>query len=117
MQSAAKVANRQYLFRAQRIVEENDNGFAFPRYNNGDQTNSNSASAGLNKWIKKIGSDTAVIHSLRHSTRDRLRDAGAQSELVDQIGGWSNSGNVGQSYGSGYSLKVMHEWMNKIAIV
>ena len=104
------------LWAARRIVEENDKGFAFPRYNKDDQTNSNSASAALNKWIKQIGSDTAMMHAFRHSMRDRLREVGAQSELVDQIGGWSNSGNVGQSYGSGYSLKVMHEWMNKVVI-
>ena len=104
------------LWAAQHIVEENVSGFAFPRYNQGDQTNSNSASAALNKWIKQIGSDSTTMHSFRHSMRDRLREVGAQSELVDQIGGWSSSGNVGQSYGSGYSLKAMHEWMKKVVI-
>ncbi|OEU71280.1 MAG: integrase [Desulfuromonadales bacterium C00003068] len=104
------------LWAAKRIVEENDNGFAFPRYNQDDQTNSNSASAALNKWIKQIGSDTATMHGFRHSMRDRLREVSCQSELIDQIGGWSNSGNVGQSYGSGYSLKVMHDWMKKVVI-
>ena len=49
-----------------------------------------------------------MIHSFRHSFRDRLRNAGVQSEMVDQLGGWSNQ-TVGQEYGEGYSLKYISE--------
>ena len=44
------------LWAAQRIIEENDSGFAFPRYNKNDETNANSASAALNKWLKETAS-------------------------------------------------------------
>ena len=54
-----------------------------------------------------------VIHSFRHSLRDRLRAVQCPSDIVDAIGGWSTSG-VGQSYGSGYNLEVKCQWMNKI---
>jgi len=104
------------LWAAQHIVEENDNGFAFPRYNKNDETNANSASAALNKWLKETASESCTMHSFRHSMRDRLRNVECPTELVDQIGGWSKSGNIGQSYGSGYSLEMMHKWMKKIAI-
>ena len=34
------------------------------------------------------------------------------SDITDQIGGWATN-SVGQSYGSGYSLNVLQEWMEK----
>ena len=49
----------------------------------------NSCSAALNKWLKQYVPD-AVIHSFRHSFRDKLSNAGVQSEMIDQLGGWSN---------------------------
>jgi len=30
-----------------------------------------------------------VVHSLRHSLRDRMREVEAPSDMIDQIGGWS----------------------------
>ena len=104
------------LWAAQRIINANDSGFAFPRYNQEDQTNSNSASAALNKWLKQVSSESNTMHAFRHSVRDRLCSVGAQSELADQIGGWSAAGNIGQSYGQGYSIEMMHEWMKKIVL-
>ncbi len=69
--------------------------------------NGNSCSATLNKWLKQLVSD-AVIHSFRHSFRDRLRNAGVQSDMIDQLGGWSRQ-SVGQRYGEGYELSKVHE--------
>ena len=48
-----------------------------------------SRSAALNKWLKQYVPD-AVIRSLRHSFRDKLSNPGVQSEMIDQLGGWSN---------------------------
>ena len=44
-----------------------------------------------------------VVHSFRHSMRDRLRAADVNPEIIDDICGWSSQ-SVGQSYGDGYSL-------------
>ena len=44
-----------------------------------------------------------VIHSFRHSLRDRLRAVQCPSDMIDQIGGWSTAG-VGQRYGEGYMM-------------
>lgn len=104
------------LWAAQRLISNIDDGYAFPRYNKGNQTNSNSASAALNKWLKNFSSEYYSMHSFRHSMRDRLRDVGCPSELADQIGGWSKAGNVGQSYGKGYNSEALHQWMTKIVI-
>jgi hypothetical protein len=45
--------------------------------------------------------------------RDRLRAVQCPSDIIDQIGGWQTAG-VGQSYGNGYTLEVLHEWMSKL---
>ena len=74
---------------AQRIMTSHDSTFAFPNFCNGQVLKSNSVSARLNKWLKlKIG-DEYVIHSLRHSLRDRLRAVDCPCEAADALGGWS----------------------------
>ena len=90
-------------------------GYCFSRYNTQDKTSSNSASAAINKWLKSVVGSSSVIHSLRHSIRDRLREVEAPSEMIDQIGGWSLK-SVGQNYGDGYKLKHIAEWMEKISL-
>ena len=80
------------------------------RYCDGKTCNANSASAALNKWLKPRVNEDAVMHSLRHSMRDRLRAVECPSEIIDQIGGWSSS-KVGSSYGKGYELPVLAKWM------
>jgi len=45
-----------------------------------------------------------LIHSFRHSLKDRLRAVQCPSDMIDQIGGWATAG-IGKSYGDGYELK------------
>ena len=59
--------------------------------------------AAINKWLRPRVPEGCVIHSFRHSFRDRLRAVQCPSDMIDQIGGWSTAG-VGQAYGEGYSL-------------
>ena len=88
--------------------------FLFNSYTDEKVCNGNSCSAALNKWLKQHIPD-AVIHSFRHSFRDRLRNAAVQSEMIDQLGGWSNQ-SVGQRYGDGYSLEKKYQVIKKIVI-
>ncbi len=67
----------------------------------------------LNKWLKPYIPENCVIHSLRHSFRDRLRAVECPFDITDRLGGWLTAG-VGQSYGKGYSLGVLNRWMSKI---
>jgi integrase len=101
---------------AERILAQPDGSeFAFPNYNDGQRTNSNSASAALNKWLKgKIGPGY-TIHSFRHSMRDRLRGVECPSDVTDQIGGWLTQG-VGASYGEGYPVGAMHCFLLKLLV-
>ena len=86
--------------------------FLFPSYANENECKGNSCSAALNKWLKQYAPD-AVIHSFRHSFRDRLHNSGVQSEIIDQLGGWSRQ-SVGQGYGQGYNLPKLYNSMHSI---
>jgi integrase len=72
--------------------------FAFSKYCDGGQCNANSASAALNKWLKPRVPQGCVIHSFRHSLRDRLREVECPADVIDAIGGWVTEG-VGHRYG------------------
>ena len=86
--------------------------FLFNSYTDVNGCNGNSCSAVLNKWLKQY-LPNAVIHSFRHSFRDRLRNVGVQSEMIDQLGGWSNQ-SIGQGYGEGYTVETMRKIMTKL---
>ena len=102
------------LWAAQRILSsKSESHFAFPRYNRGEVTNGNSASAALNKWLKPFVGEGRTLHSFRHSMRDRLREVECPVDMIDQIGGWSREG-VGEGYGEGYSLKKLHSYMTRL---
>lgn len=52
------------------------------------------------------------IYSLRHTFKDRLRDAGAPEEVIDELMGHKK---LGPKYGRGHTLDTKHEWLQKIA--
>ena len=56
----------------------------FNTYTDAAGCKGNSCSAALNKWLKQH-MPKGMIHSFRHSFRDRLRNAGVQSEMTDQL--------------------------------
>ena len=98
------------LWACKRLLEaNNDSIFAFRRYCNERAANANSASGALNKWLNDYVPEGCVVHSFRHSMRDRLRAVQCPSDMIDQIGGWSTAG-VGQAYGEGYSLEVINSY-------
>jgi len=100
------------LWAANRL-QQHDSSYAFPRYCDGRICNANSASAALNKWLKPRVNEDAVVHSLRHSMRDRLRAVNCPSEMIDQIGGWSKW-SVGEGYGEGFEVGQLHAHLSDI---
>ena len=101
---------------AKRILENNtDNLHAFSRYNKSDLSNANSASSGLNKWMRNYVDVGCSIHSFRHSMRDRLRAVDCPMDMIDQIGGWSTK-SIGQKYGNGYNLKIIKKYLELIEL-
>lgn len=101
------------LWAAQQVVKHHT-VFAFPKYCDGTNTNSNSASAALNKWIKTVIGKEYVIHGLRHGLRDRLRAVECPSDIIDAIGGWTTEG-VGQTYGIGFPNEIKFRWLAMIS--
>ena len=66
----------------------------------------NAASKSLLRRIKMVRdnpNENLVVHSLRHTYKDLLRDAGIPKDMQDFILGHAAS-SVGDSYGQGYSL-------------
>jgi integrase len=102
------------LWAATQAFNNQSTGYLFRRYNKSNQSNANSASAALNKWIKSYTQTDIVMHSFRHSMRDRLRAIECPSDIIDSLGGWSK-GSVGENYGSGYPVEVLHKWLERIA--
>ena len=100
------------LWAAKRL-QTHDSSFAFSSYCSQNVCKANSASGALNKWMKPRVRVDGVVHSFRHSLRDRLRAVECPSDIIDQIGGWS-SGTVGSSYGKGYELPVLLKWMKML---
>lgn len=100
---------------ARQAVESTETDRLFPKYCTGSSTKSNSASSALNKWLRNRLPNGAVVHSYRHSMRDRLRNFECPSEIADAIGGWARKG-IGEKYGSGYGLQVLHKYMKDIVL-
>jgi len=98
------------LWGARRAVENQSGQFAFPRYTTEEACNAASASAALNKWMKSHVPEDCVVHSFRHSMRDRLRAVECPPDIIDAIGGWSGK-TIGQCYGDGYPLEVLQKWI------
>jgi len=106
----------QALWALQQACEATPGHLVFPKYCTTTACKANSASAALNKWLssKLQGADHVVLHSFRHSLRDRLRAVECPTDIIDSIGGWSKSG-AGEGYGEGHKIKVLHKWMTRIA--
>jgi len=103
------------LWAVQRAMNQSNTMFLFPRYCNEDECKSNSASAALNKWLSPRVENNCVIHSFRHSFRDRLRAVECPQDITDRLGGWS-VGGVGESYGLGYPIEILSRWMRKMVM-
>ena len=104
------------LWAAERAIAASESRFLFPEICDGTTTKGNATSARLNKWIKpRVAGSGKVVHSFRHSMRDRLRAVECPPDIIDQLGGWAAAG-VGQSYGSGYPLEVLAKWLGRTTL-
>ena len=86
--------------------------YLFLSYYSDNGCKANLASAALNKSLSTRVPDGCVVHSFRHSIWDQVRAVECPSDVIDRIGGWS-VGGVGEAYGTGYPVRVLHKWMNK----
>jgi integrase len=96
----------------QKQYEESKSDYIFPSYANTTSTNSDSASAALNKWSKKIV-PMKSMHCFRHSFRDQMREVMCPESISKEIGGWISSHDVSVEYGQGHSLALKRQWLSK----
>jgi len=101
------------LWAAKRAYDSSRNEYVFPRYCSEQGCKADYASNSLNKWLRKHVPSGYVVHSFRHSMRDRLRAVECPAEIIDQIGGWTTSG-VGQQYGEGFTLNIIQRFVKQI---
>lgn len=74
----------------------------------------NAASRILARHIDKVTTDPRVVaHSLRGNLKDLLRDAGVSVELNNFITGHTQANAVAGDYGSGHSMAVRLDALNK----
>jgi integrase len=87
-----------------------DEGPLFPRY--GRNGGRDAASQALMKFLRRIGitDRRKVIHSIRHSVKQALRDVGCPKDVRDAIQGHSIT-DVAETYGSGVGLEAKREWL------
>jgi len=82
----------------------------FPRYKAAD-----SVSNLVNKYFEVHDMKPTAEHtlySLRHTFKDRLRDAGAPEEVIDNLMGHASRG---PKYGRGHVLETKLKWLQQIA--
>jgi integrase len=96
----------------QKQYEGSQSDYIFPTYANSSSTNSDSASAALNKWSKKIV-PIKSMHCFRHSFRDQMREVMCPESISKEIGGWASSHDVSVEYGQGHSLVLKRQWLSK----
>nr|WP_169776499.1 tyrosine-type recombinase/integrase [Wenxinia marina] len=105
------------LWAARRITEETTGEHAFPRYSNAKECKATSASNACSAYFRRLELGPGkTMHSLRHAFRDRLREVGAEEEVADRLGGWSQNKTVGRGYGQGHSIGFLHNLMLRIVI-
>lgn len=88
--------------------------FAFPRYTDATGCRATAASGALVKWLKGQGIDR-VMHELRHTMKDRLRDVECPKWINDGICGHASS-DQGDGYGEAQFLAVKAKWLAKVAM-
>jgi integrase len=72
----------------------------------------------LGRWIRSLGiTDRRKVpnHSWRHRFKDLCRDAGIEKAMTEALMGHA-SRDVGDRYGSGYSLKTLAQVIEKIPV-
>lgn len=90
--------------------------FAFTQLPSGftHYRNADTASTTINKYLRENDLKPTASHSLyslRHTFKDRLRDAQAPEEIIDELMGHKKSG---PKYGRGHILERKYEWMKRI---
>lgn len=103
------------LWAAERILASAKPGqaYAFPQYVSRDGTiKSTSASNALNAWMRSRGLPHTT-HELRHTFKDRMRNALVRTDIQSAIGGWGKLTKE-DGYGRGFLLRVLCDGLRPV---
>ncbi|WP_169168302.1 tyrosine-type recombinase/integrase [Acidovorax sp. SRB_24] len=101
---------------AKRVKETatHDQVFAFPRYTTDTECKATNASGTIASWIRRLPLEHTA-HDLRHTMADRLKAIQCPKDIRYAIDGHAAQ-DVGDTYGTGYGLKVKAEWLEKVVL-
>ena len=104
------------LWAAQRVKDTatDDQVFAFPRYTTATECKATHASGTLAAWIRRLPLEHTE-HDLRHTMADRLKAVQCPKDIRYAIDGHAAQ-DVGDTYGSGFGLPIMQDWLLKVAL-
>lgn len=104
------------LWAAQRVksTANDDQVFAFPRYTTATECKATHASGALASWIRRLPLEHTA-HDLRHTMADRLKAIQCPKDIRYAIDGHAAQ-DVGDTYGTGYGLKVKAEWLERVVL-
>lgn len=109
--SARKIPVHTSIALPERNASNLERLFDYPLNVDGKTT---TASEKLMSYVRQVTNDPLkVIHSLRHTFKDSMRDAGVSKETLDFLSGHA-SGDVAGKYGSGPSIKTRYEAISKL---
>ncbi len=67
-------------------------------------------------WAAGVTEERKVFHSFRHLFKDACRDADVPIQVQNALLGHTSKA-VGESYGQGFSIRKIMEWIEKIRIL
>jgi len=104
------------LWAAQRVkgTAADDQVFAFPKYTTATECKATHASGAIAAWIRRLPLEHTA-HDLRHTMADRLKAIQYPKDIRYAIDGHAAQ-DVGDTYGTGYGLKVKAEWLGKVVL-
>ena len=103
------------LWTINRVSAEASTDLLFPRYCSLDGCKADYAGNALNEWLRQYVPRGCVVHSFRHSIRERLRAVNCPNDLIEQIGVWRIVG-IGNTCGRGYYLVLRYDWLKKVKL-
>jgi integrase len=116
LHSALVPSFRRYV----RQVERDGHDWVFHRWSRTPtQPRSSPIVTTFGTYLRKhcgITDRRVVLHSLRHTVKQRLQEAGAPDSLISDLLGHAGSGETNATYGEAATVSRMAEWIERLPI-
>ena len=116
LHSAVAPSFRRYL----KQVERDGHDWVFHRWNRTPtQPRSSPIVTRFGLYLRKtckIGDRRVVLHSLRHTVKQQLQEAGAPDSLISDLLGHAGQGQTAGTYGEAATVERMAEWIERLPL-